>query len=161
MADVGGPIKNATTTVTTDFCNNLAANPGYRGGRVQLTAKVAGDNSVAYNWRQTVTTSNVSGDTDPTHRPNVPFNDHAPGTDMYWSAADQQGAAAEAAKRGATTIFRDAPQRFGGVPFRFRGDITLFGIGKSGKHTPLWTGSWSINVTATTSTVDCSHLGGH
>lgn len=161
MADLGGPINNATTTVTTDFCNNQAALPGFRGGRVQLTAKVTDDNSIAYNWKQTVTTSNLGGNTDPTHRPNVPFNDHAPGTDLYWSGSDQQGAAAEAAKRGATTLFRDAPQRFGGVPYTWKGKVSLIGIGKNGKRTRLWTGTWSMNVTATTSTVDCSHLGGH
>jgi RHS repeat-associated protein len=144
------PQGEPTVSVTTDLYTNQAKDQGYAGAQLQLTATVKGDNSVAYNWQQTVTQSDsVDG-----HKPNVPFNDASPDTHMYWSAADQKKAMDNAAKQGATTIFADAPQRFGGVPFTFHATTSLIGIGKDGTSKVLWTATWGVKVTTKGSTLE-------
>lgn len=140
-----------TVTVTTDLYTNQARDKGYSGAQIQLTATVKGDDSVAYNWDQTVTTSNPTGKD---QKPNVPFKDAAPDTGLYWSAKDQKRAMDTAAKDGATTIFSDAPQRFGGVPFTFHATLSLIGIGKDGTHKTLWTATWGVKVTVKSVTLE-------
>ena len=139
-----------TVSVTKDLYTNEAKDRGYAGAQIELTATVKGDDSVAYNWQQTATQSDSVGG----HKPNVPFNDAASDTHMYWSAGEQKKAMDTAAKQGATTIFSDAPQRFGGVPFTFHAKTSLIGIGKDGSTKVLWTATWGVKVTTKGSTLE-------
>ena len=145
-----GAQNNPTVSVTEDLYTNQPKDKGYAGAQIQLTATVKGDDSVAYNWQQTATQSDSANG----HKPNVPFNDAAPDTHMYWSAANQKKAMDAAAKQGATTIFSDAPQRFGGVPFTFHAKTSLIGIGKDGTSKVLWTATWGVKVTTKGSTLE-------
>jgi hypothetical protein len=86
--------NNPTVSVTTDLYTNKAKDQGYAGAQIQLMATVKGDNSVAYNCQQTVTTDNIPAPdhNNPSHKANKPFNDAAPDTHLYWSAKEQKQA---------------------------------------------------------------------
>jgi RHS repeat-associated protein len=137
-----------SVSVATVLYSNEALNRGYAGARIILSATVRGGHSVAYNWQQTVVTDRLGANAPPGSKPNVPFNDAAPDTGMYWSTANQKQAMDDAAKQGATTIFKDAPQRIVGAPYHFKAKLSLIGIDPNGAHTVLWTGSWGFKVDA-------------
>jgi len=122
----------------------VAADKGYNGAQLKLYAWVLGDNSAAYNWKQTVTQSVTSKDGYP---PNKPFNDAGdPDAGLYWSAKDLAESVKIAAKDGAQAFFWDTPQKFGGISFKWHADLSLVGIGNGGKQTELWKTSWGFTV---------------
>jgi RHS repeat-associated protein len=135
--------NGATVTVKSSQYTNVADAKGMNGAQLTLEAWVLGDDSAAYNWKQTVTESVKSADG---HPPNKPFNDADPDTGLYWSADNQAASMKRAAKDGAQAFFYDDPKDFGGVSFKWHADLSLVGIGKGGKTTALWKTRWGFKV---------------
>jgi RHS repeat-associated protein len=135
--------EGATVTVKSRGYKNDPGIKGMNGAQLKLEAWVVGDDSAAYNWKQTVTESVTSADGQP---PNKPFTDGDPKTGLYWDPDQQKGAMNAAAKDGAKTLFYDNPHDYGGVSFKWHANLSLVGIGKDGKQTDLWKTTWGFAV---------------
>jgi hypothetical protein len=133
------------------------------GAQLLLGVAVQGGHSVAYNWRQTVTTNVLEpGNNAPAgSKINVPFNDDRGNpSHLYWNPTEQKNAMDYAArKHGGSTMFYDEPHlKINQVPkegWSFDATLELIGIAPNGEPTVLQTWTWGFNVDKTGRTTLC------
>jgi hypothetical protein len=122
------------------------------GVRIVLTATVTGGDYTGINWVQTVTTNSPTSG----NPANVPYPDRDPDqtTPFYLNPKEQQQAADNAKRFGASTIFSDRPSRnyditnmwnFG-VPIQWRADLSLVGINRDGSFDRLKTFNYGFTL---------------
>lgn len=148
MADIG-PINNATVTVAKKICDTDVGDVGMWGGHLKLIVHITDDDSVAYNWQQDATTDKLTQeDKDLGRKPNVPFNDGAKDTHLYWDGY-QQPRHFDVLPAFRSATFEDTPRRYGGTSFTWSGHLKLIGINQKGDRTVLWdAGTWTAGAKA-------------